>query len=248
MAGTAVSRTDSFTQTPRLVLIVPLAVERQCLSGVEATQFGAAVSVLQSGQGAQNAANAARTAIDRGATALLSIGVAGGLSQETAVGDVVVPDAVVEATRGTRIECAPAWAAAIRDVLAPLRGIHAGCLLSVPEVIGNSAARQAAADAYGAIACDMESAAIAAVAADAQVDFATLRVISDAFRDELPEDIAEWVDSKGNARISPVLSAIMTPARWRSLYSMAARFRLAQRRLRRLSEMLAPVGYCCLQS
>ncbi|MGD2168472.1 MAG: hypothetical protein PVF63_10225 [Gammaproteobacteria bacterium] len=229
-------------------MIVPLALERQCLSGARAAESGPIVSISQSGQGADNAVRAARAAIEHGATALMSVGVAGALVSGISAGDVVIPDAVIDAASGSSFECSVSWSGAMRSQIDALGGVNSGTLLGVSEALLTPAQKEAAANRYGSIACDMESAAIAAIAQAAQIHFAALRVISDASSDELPPGVAGWVDSAGNARVRPVLGALMSPGQWRSIISMTARFRVAQRRLRQLSERLAVAGWCCPQS
>jgi len=91
----------------------------------------------------------------------------------------------------------------------------------------------------------MESAAVAAVAADAGVQFCALRIISDTYQDRLPDSVADWVDDTGNARVLPVLGELRSPARWRGVVTMVSRFHIAQRRLKQLSELLVSAAYCC---
>lgn len=248
MSKRAVDPRASFAHSARLALIVPLALERQCLSTAPATDSGTFITISQSGQGAYNAGRAARAAVEQGATALMSVGVAGGLVEGLSAGDAVIPDAVIDADSGRRFGCSESWSAMIRDRINALGGIHSGALLSVTDVLGTPMEKTAAADRYGSIACDMESAAVASIAHEAQVHFAALRVVSDAFSDELPKNVSQWVDNSGNALVRPVLGAMMSPGRWRSVISMTTRFRLAQRRLRQLSESLAAAAYCCPRS
>ncbi len=229
----------------RLALIVPLALERQCLSTGTAPRSATTVSVSQSGQGADNAARAARAALAQGATALMSVGVAGGLVPGLSAGDVVIPDRVIDDRSARSFSCSRAWSEAMRESVSELGVVSAGALLSVTDVLVSPAGKAAAAQSFDAVACDMESAAIAAVAHEAQVHFAALRVISDAVSDELPGNVSGWVDESGNARMGPVLGAMMSPGRWRTVISMTTRFRLAQRRLRQASETLLAAGYCC---
>jgi adenosylhomocysteine nucleosidase len=245
MSGGAVNTPASFGHAARLTLIVPLALERRCLSSEPSNPSGTVITISQSGQGAKNAARAARAAIEQGATALMSIGVAGGLVERISTGDVVVPDRVIDSASGRTFGCSESWSSALRQCSGALGSVHSGTLLSVTDVLGTPEAKSSAAHRYGSIACDMESAAVASIAHEAQVHFAVLRVISDAYSDRLPNNVAGWVDNSGNARVRPVLGAMMSPGRWRTVISMATRFRLAQRRLSKLSEILVAAAYCC---
>lgn len=245
MSDQAFEADASLARSAQLTLIVPLALERQCLGAGAANHAGTIVTVSQCGQGAGNAARAARAAIEHGATALMSIGVAGGLAEGLDAGDVVVPDTVVHAEDGRTVSCSQSWAQALRDRIDALGGAHSGSLLSVPDVLGKSSEKIAAGKQFACVACDMESSAIATVAQEAGVFFAVLRVISDTYLDELPNNVSGWVDNSGNARVAPVLGAMMSPGRWRSVISMTSRFRFAQRRLRALSGALGAAAYCC---
>lgn len=247
MPDTAVDAPPSSALPPRLALIVPLALERNCLVSGPLLQCGADVEVLQCGQGELNARRAAQSAVRHGASALLSVGVAGALAPGLHAGDAVVPAAVVAAPSGRRTDCSAQWSRMLRAHIEGQCRVSDGALLSVPDVLSTPAAKRSAAGQYDAVACDMESAAIAAVASDTGVHFAALRVISDTAADELPDDVAGWVDEAGNAKLLPVLSALLSPSRWRSVMTMNRRFQSARRSLRQLSHSLAAAAYCCPQ-
>ena len=110
-------------------------------------------------------------------------------------------------------------------------------LLGVPSAITTVAEKSKAA-AGGSAAADMESAAIAAVAARAGARFVALRVVVDAAGDELPADIERWVDERGDQRIGAALSAALHPAQWRGLWMLAQRYRAARRTLARLAPIV----------
>jgi hypothetical protein len=111
-------------------------------------------------------------------------------------------------------------------------------LLSVPSAL-TQVAEKAKAAADGAAAADMESAAIAAVAARARARFVALRVVVDAAGDELPADVERWIDERGERRIGAALSAALNPRRWRALWMLAQRYRAARRTLARLAPIVS---------
>jgi nucleoside phosphorylase len=244
MSAGAMDARSAISTSARLALIVPLSLERQCISA-NGPNSSAVVDILQSGQGEENAARVARDAVREGATALLSIGVAGGIAEAVNVGDVVIAESVIAERSGDLYHCSKPWVRDLHRLICNQQGVHSGRLLSVGDVLNTRQAKSSAASRYQSIACDMESAAIAEVAASAGVHFAAVRVISDAHCDELPQGVAGWVDDSGNARVTPVLKALLSPAHWRPVYMMTARFRVAQHRLRQLSHDLAAVAYCC---
>jgi adenosylhomocysteine nucleosidase len=228
-----------------LSIIVPLALERQCLNVGPESQTGPVIDVFQSGQGAANARRAARAALAGGATALMSVGVAGALVADLEAGDAIVPQFVIDARDARRIECSTIWCSELRKTIASVCTVSDGAILGVSDVLTRPSDKQAAASRYAAVACDMESAAVAAVAADAGVHFCALRIISDTYEDKLPDSVADWVDDTGKARVLPVLGELRSPARWRGVVTMVSRFHMAQRRLNQLSELLVSAAYCC---
>lgn len=230
--------TSSPRRDARIAVIAALSVER--------ARFGRAnrggVEFLQSGPGAARAEAAARAAISAGAGALVSWGLAGALVEDAAPGDVVVPASVAVAG-GDVWRADPRWHAALAAALTSFT-VHTGMLLGVPAVVASPAGKQAAARAWGAVAADMESAAIAASAAAAGVPFAVVRVVADGSADALPEDIEQWVDAAGDSRLLPLIGAAATPKRWRTLIMLAARYRLARRTLDGAARCLLARDFC----
>jgi len=245
MPDRVVDPSASSAKRTHLSIIVPLALERQCLSVRSQAQPGPMIDVFQSGQGARNAQRAARAALANGATALMSVGVAGALVPDLDAGDAIVPQFVINARDGRRFDCSALWCSELRNTIASVCKVSAGAILGVSDVLTRPADKQSAASRYGAVACDMESAAVAAVAADAGVHFCALRIISDTYQDKLPDSVADWVDDTGKARVLPVLGELRSPARWRGVVTMVSRFHMAQRRLNQLSELLVSAAYCC---
>ena len=220
-------------------VIVALGVERAALRAC--AEHDPPLGVIQSGPGAERAASAATAALASGASGLLSFGLAGALRAELAPGAVLLPRRVRSAA-GASFDADPEWhaelAAAVRALgLAPA----VDDLLSVPSAV-TRAADKAKAGASGAAAADMESAAIAAVAARAGARFVALRVVVDAAGDELPADVERWIDERGERRIGPALSAALHPAQWRALWVLAQRYRAARRTLARLAPIVS--GAC----
>ncbi len=166
-----------------VAVIVALGIERASLQKtLSAAQVP--LGLLQSGPGSERAARAATAALASGAHALVSWGFAGGLAADLAPGAVVLPRRV-RAADGSKFDADPAWHAAL------VRALRADLAPRLEDLVSVTAAlttpeQKKAAGASGAIAVDMESAAIAAVAARARAPFVALRVIVDAADDSLP--------------------------------------------------------------
>ena len=222
-------------------VIVALGVERAALRAY--VERDPPLGVLQSGPGPERAASAATAALASGASGLLSFGLAGALRAELDPGTVLLPRRVRSAA-GASFDVDPEWHAQI-DTAARDLGLEPALddLLSVPSAI-TTVAEKAKAAADGAAAADMESAAIAAVAARAGARFVALRVVVDAAGDELPADIERWIDERGERRIGAALLAALNPKEWRGLWMLAQRYRAARRTLARLAPIVsgAPFG------
>jgi adenosylhomocysteine nucleosidase len=221
---------------PRTAVIAALAFERATLARY-APPGTSGWFVVQSGPGPERAARSATAAIAEGARALLSWGLAGGLATGVAPGTVVVPQHVIM-QRGESFRVDAAWQERL-GVLGSDFPIDSGDLLTVPVALASPAAKAAAAVAIGAVAVDMESAAIAAVAARSGVPFVALRVVVDAQRDALPASAESWIDEHGNRRATAALGALSRPGEWRALWRLAQRYRTASGVLRRLASSVA---------
>jgi adenosylhomocysteine nucleosidase len=183
------------------------------------------------------AAAAAKRSIDSGACLLVSWGLAGGLGAGVAPGTVVLPRRVLE--RGAApVPVDVAW----HSRLAPLAEelvLECGDLLTVPEALESPAAKRAAAAATNAVAVDMESAGVAAAAARARVPFVAVRVVVDGLDDALPPGSEDWIDSRGNRRLTAALRAARDVGQWPALLTLATRYRVASGVLDRLARALA---------
>jgi len=225
----------------RISIVAALSVER---AGLDKTHPGAAeITFHQSGPGAEHAEATARAAIAAGADALLAWGLAGGLVTNLSPGDVVLPErGLVPA--GGEWHAEPRWHAALTALLGASFVLHTGPLVTAAEVVASPRDKRAMAQSLNAIAVDMESAAVAAVAAEAGVPFAAVRVVADTSADALPADVAKWIDASGNRRILPFLGAAVAPAEWPALLKLASRYRVARRTLEAVARSLLPSGFC----
>ena len=119
---------------------------------------------------------------------VISAGACGALAPELPEGALVVPEAVV--TEDGQ-----------RTATAPVRGIDAtGTLVSVTRVITSAADKARLWMETGAIACDMESVAIAAWAGHQGLGCAVVRGVSDTADHGVPADLAAIVGEDGRVR------------------------------------------------
>jgi adenosylhomocysteine nucleosidase len=147
---------------------------------LEGTVAGVRVAWCVSGVGGPAAARAAALMIDgHRPRRLVAAGFAGGLDPALPRGCLVRPAAVTTDQAGTRI---------------PLAHVDAGAaeplLVSVTEVVATVAAKRALAARTGAAIVDMETHAIATVAATARLPCLGVRVVSDDASQTLPAEVA----------------------------------------------------------
>jgi nucleoside phosphorylase len=225
-------------QAPHVALIA--ALEMECASLRRRSAAHARSSIVQSGPGAARAAAAAADALAAGARALVSFGLAGALEDGLSPGTVLVPHRVIgpDGRAFAVDERAHSKLTALGDEF----DIESGPLLTAPTVLESSEAKRAARKASGAVAVDMESAAIAAVAARSGVPFVALRVVIDAVDDALPRGAEQWIDERGRRRVTPALRAVAAVGQWRPLLKLAQRYRVASRVLDRLAGALLARG------
>lgn len=162
------------------------------------------------GAGPTAAAAGARRALDRGARALISWGSAGAL-QNAEPGAIVLPPGVIDEQQhrfATDTGISDLLAGALGDVAT----LHRIDLISTDSPVMTPAAKRRLAEASRALAVDMESAAIAAVAARAGVPLAIVRVIVDGPDHCVPACAIAGMDG-ASTRPGRVLAALLKSPR-----------------------------------
>jgi hopanoid-associated phosphorylase len=221
----------------RLGIISGLASELRCLKAAIADLPAPRPFTAAVGGRADAAREAARDMIDAGATALLSFGSAGGLSADLAAGDIVLADAVVAPT-GERYATDPQWReridAAARQVFAGATLPMVGAIAGSDRPILTPRAKTVLAISSSAVAVDMESHAVAQVAAAANLPFLALRAIVDPSDRTVPEAAFRAVGPTGRINPLPLLGGLMEqPMMIRDLLRLAHDARAARSGLRR---------------
>jgi adenosylhomocysteine nucleosidase len=203
-------------------VVAALAFEARCL---EQPSDGSLIRL--SGIGADNAARTARALVAAGVGALLSWGVAGALDPDLSSGTAVLPTEVLR--QGRRFATSPLWRERLRSALQGHVRVVTGTLLTSDAAVAAVALKASLFRDTRAVAVDMESAAVAAVAADHGLPFIALRVILDTARDSLPGSVLHDFAPAARPPLWPLLCA---PADWGRLLRLATQYRLARRGLR----------------
>ena len=141
------------------------------------------VVAVCSGIGVEHGRRAAEAVIQKvRPKKIISVGYAGGLDSSLKVGDVIEPKLVVSGADGSRSDT----------------GQGSGTLVSSTAVAGRDQKRKLA-EAYGAIAVDMEGASVALGARAHGIEFAAIKAISDEFDFAMPP-VGEFVSAQGKFR------------------------------------------------
>jgi adenosylhomocysteine nucleosidase len=157
--------------------------------------------VIATGVGGPAAAAAVANAIDfHEPLWVISAGFAGALAPDLRRGHMLMASEVVQADAsplkvGLSVPQSP--------------GLHVGRLVTVDKLIRTRQAKDSLARQHQAIACDMESYAIAEVCREKNVRFLSVRIISDALDDELPKEVERLLSQKTVAgKLGAAASAI----------------------------------------
>lgn len=187
--------------------------------------------VAVSGIGCAAATIAARTLIRAGATALASWGMAGGLDPTLRAGTIFLPSEVIGAG-GTAFATASDWREGLSAAIGTYRPVTYGKLLTSAHPIDAVAAKARAFRETGALAVDMESLAIAEIAAAHALPFISVRVIVDTAADVLPGAVTS-ASRSGHLQLWRLIWALArAPTDLAGLIRLAQRYQAARRSLR----------------
>jgi adenosylhomocysteine nucleosidase len=212
-----------------VVAVTGLVVEARIASGP-------GVRVVAGGSRPQTLVAALERELARGAAAIISFGIAGGLAEHVASGTWLVARAVV--TAAERWPCDAAW---VRSLGERLPGAVTADLAGVDAPLTNPAAKRALYRATGAAAVDTESHLAAAIAAANGLPFAAFRVVADGVRRSLPPAASVALAPDGKISGGAVLGSLArTPAQIPTLLRTAIDARTAFRALSRGRRLLGP--------
>lgn len=188
------------------------------------------------GIGRDAAQAAGRDLIHHGATGLVSWGTAGGLSPALAAGTLVLADRIISPQQV--FETDKTWHAHFRNHLARLAP-YCGTMVQADQTIASVTAKAQLFSQHQAVAVDMESAAIAAVAHQAEVPFLAIRSIVDSAHFALPEWLNAYLDESGAVKINPLIKFLSrNPRQVPPLVHLTRSFAAARASLRNTARFL----------
>jgi adenosylhomocysteine nucleosidase len=174
-----------------------ISIQAANFAGKQGGLKGRSIVVVHAGAGERNA-EAATTALILGHKPkwVISAGLAGGLNANMRRGDVLMPDAIL-GEDGRRLAIDLQISAAERAVHPDL---HVGPLLTIDHIAYKAAEKQKLGERYQALACDMETFAVAETCQREKQRFLAVRVVLDPMQEELPADFERLLTRKTMAR------------------------------------------------
>ena len=157
---------------------------------------GRHVAVIETGVGREAAERATDDAIElHQPDWVVSAGFAGALVDKLKLGHVVMADCVID-VQGNSLELGLKLD---EETTRAMKGLHRGRLLTVDKIVRMPKQRRTLANEHDALACDMETMAVAEVCAKRKVRLVSVRVVSDEVNDELPREVGKLMSQKSLA-------------------------------------------------
>ena len=215
----------------RIGFVCGLADERRIIQHLPGDVLSAV-----SGARAAQAETRAADLVAGGAQALVSFGLAGGLDPALSAGDLVV-SAQVTASDAT-INGDTMWAERVRARLAT-DGAYPGAVLGETTVMSSTDTKAQAFARTGALAVDMESAAVARAAEAAKLPFIVVRAIADTATHKVPSYVAGAIGTDGRTQIGVILRGVAAdPTSLATLWALATASRAAYATLRDVASLI----------
>ena len=219
-------------------LITALLPEARCLIGnrIQPETLVAVddyTTLMVCGIGAERAKRAAERMLDAGMEILISWGTAGALVNDIQPGDLIIPETII-ANGGKIYQTAKYLRISIVHQLRDCPGnIFLGQLADSIYVLTNIAAKTSLHRHSGSLAVDMESAAIAEVAARHEVQYVAIRAITDSVEMALPDELMNFINAYGQVRFRKLFATLLAhPGHISHLLKLTAGFRAATKTLK----------------
>jgi len=163
----------------------------------------ARVAIVESGAGFARARRATQSLIDAHTPDwVLSVGFSGALRDDMQIGDIVVANSIVD-THGHELSVDMNMA---HD---PEHGLHVGRLVTADEIVRTVDEKRALAGQTEALACDLESLAVAQVCQETRTRFMAIRGISDDLSRDLPAEVLTVLGGTGSIRAGAIAASLI---------------------------------------
>ena len=196
------------------------------------------IKLIYSGAGPENAERAASLLISQGANCLISWGCAAALSPQLNPGDLLIPEQVLSAENLT-FSLDKQWLQHLGQILPVSLTINSGALTESRMIVAKSSEKQLLHERTGAVALDMESAGLVRVAEKAGVAALVIRVVADPADMDLPQAVAQSLNSNGQVEINKLLLFLLWhPWEVPALIRLGLHFQAARKTLKAVAEHL----------
>lgn len=196
--------------------------------------------VVCAGGRADKAGDLARALAADGVQAMVSFGIAGGLDPTLTPGTLVLPRAV-RTPEGSETTCNTSWHGRFAGSLLSSITLSDTVLVSVTEPVVTAEAKHALAEASGAGAVDVESAAVGAATNELGLPFLTIRAIADTADLALPSAALKATNADGSVSALRALLALAAhPGETADMLRLARQTGKAKRTLARVAHQGLP--------
>lgn len=202
--------------------VVGLTIERMILRARSpAFQRPADLWILPAGASAVRAERLADTLISRGATGLISFGIAGGIAPSIVPGTLVLPREVV-LPDGRRLPTDSAWRDRVAAAVADL-AVRDDPIAGTDRMLTSADEKREWHQRTQAAVVDMESHGVARAAARRAIPFLVVRAVADPADRSLPQSAVAGLDAAGAVKPLGTLAALATqPTQLKALIGVAA--------------------------
>ncbi len=172
---------------------------------------------------------------------IFSIGCSGGLVQNLHIGDLVISNQMVDdSDRSRRLYSAPEFVQAAVDCCGNLNvPFHVGKTVTTAKVAATPDEKGRLAELHGAISVDMESARVAAWAAEEGIPMLALRAVSDELAHGIPQELSLIFDHRGKLFVGKLLRIFLRrPGLVAEMMRLRSRFGMS---LRNLEHVVMPL-------
>jgi adenosylhomocysteine nucleosidase len=231
--------TDPTSPGPKVGIVCGLQLEADWLDAAWSTVAGR-VEIAVAGMGPVRAAEAATRLLESGVRGLISWGSAAGLDPGLAPGTVVLPKRVL--TPSGALEATVSWVESLAGTLGSGLPLGFGDLAEAGSVLADVPAKAGMGRSTGAVAADMESAAVARVASGSRIPWIAVRAIADPADQPLPSAVLDAIGEDGVIDPAAVIrSAATSVSGLRSLLRLRRQHMAAGRSMRRLARLAGPL-------
>lgn len=214
MAIEGLSERSAFTKAPLPVIGIVVALPEEAVSLTsqklvqgECFELSRKVLIVYSGAGALNAANAAKLLIGKGVMGLVSWGCAAALAENLRPGDLVVPDRIISEQQDYFSD--KQWRLHLENLLFAELPLKSGALADSSRIVAASADKLSINRQTGAIALDMESAAVFRIATQAGLPCLAIRAVADPAAMDLPQAVVQALNAQGRVELVKLLRFLL---------------------------------------